>query len=81
MSEYLPVSGCAQTLPNLNGFFSVYIILILCFIRNNEFVSLHYNFQAAFADKEIDAIMEMNCDINLSLDLDIIGHGGRIVVS
>ncbi len=36
--------------------------------------------KAAFADKEIDAIMEMNCDINLSLDLDIIGHGGRIVV-
>ena len=42
---------------------------------------MNYNFQTAFADKNIDVIIEMNCDTNIALDMDIIGQGGRIVVS
>ncbi|XP_022095246.1 quinone oxidoreductase-like [Acanthaster planci] len=34
----------------------------------------------AFSDKDIDVIIEMNSDINLELDIEVIGHGGRIVV-
>ncbi|XP_038049854.1 quinone oxidoreductase-like [Patiria miniata] len=34
----------------------------------------------AFKDKKIDVIVEMNSDINMKLDMEIIGYGGRIVV-
>ncbi|XP_071797996.1 quinone oxidoreductase-like isoform X2 [Asterias amurensis] len=36
--------------------------------------------KTAFADKNIDVIIEMNCDTNIALDMDIIGEGGRIVI-